>query len=152
MEDPRVRMTPVQMLRALLALLAGLLVLVLVTDGASISAARRARPAARAATEAETAMVARAMTPLLALDAWGVGRGCQIVLGIVPDAQTNGWVAPGRWCADAFDLQVTTGTLARPEEELRAMLTHELGHLRLGHAIDSVTPSPSRRSGAGPDR
>jgi len=80
--------------------------------------------------------VERALVPLLAVLDPPLAPGCPIALGIVPARTINagiGLAQPKAGC-QSLVLVVTEGTLRRLTlDMLRAILAHELGHLRLGH-------------------
>jgi Peptidase family M48 len=117
-----------QLQSALSGCLAALLLVSACTSGA--------RYAARAPTDPETRRVAEALGPLLEeLD--GAIRGdCPIGLLIIQSRAVNAGVRlpqSGQPCPP-FILGVTDGMLQRlPVAMLRAILAHELGHVRLGH-------------------
>jgi Zn-dependent protease with chaperone function len=90
----------------------------------------------RPATAEEARGVQQALVPLLtALDPPMV-VDCPIGLGIVPARAINAGIglAPAKNGCQSLTIVVTEGTLRRLTlDMLRAILAHELGHVRLGH-------------------
>jgi Zn-dependent protease with chaperone function len=102
--------------------------------------------AVRESRSAETGRVGEILDPLLvALDmpslrTIAASRGCKIGFAIVRTSRVNVWSSPGtRAPCLYFSLFLTEGALAAPDDELTAMIAHELGHLMLRH-----TPQPAR--------
>lgn len=92
------------------------------------------RVAPRAATEGDKRSIATALGPLLyASGLWrGPQDGCALSLGILPVRSINLAVGPHATCK--FSLLVTEGALeSLPLHELQAALSHEIGHVELGH-------------------
>jgi Zn-dependent protease with chaperone function len=110
------------------------LLLVVATLSACASAPR-SQPV-RAPTEAELRTVEQALVPLLPLLDPPLKLDCPLGLGVIRSTSINAGVAmarPGSGCP-TFSLLVTDGALQRlPLDMLRAVLAHELGHVRLGH-------------------
>jgi Zn-dependent protease with chaperone function len=90
----------------------------------------------RPATPDETRGVQQALVPLLGALEPPLAVDCPIGLGIVPAREINAGVALAQTKSgcQSLALVVTEGTLRRLTlEMLRAILAHELGHVRLGH-------------------
>jgi Zn-dependent protease with chaperone function len=90
--------------------------------------------APREANDDERFKVSAALAPLLRTSGmWrGPEDGCAVALGVLPRSNINMGVGPHPACR--FSLLVTEGALQRlPPEEMRAALSHELGHVELEH-------------------
>jgi predicted Zn-dependent protease len=97
------------------------------------------RPATgRQASEAELRALALAVSPLLEELNYPIPRqpdDCRVGLVILPSAAINAAAGPGsqKPCT-LFTLGVSDGAVRRlPVDMLRAIIAHELGHVRLGH-------------------
>ena len=90
----------------------------------------------RAPSEAELQTVEQALVPLLPLLDPPLKLDCPLGLGVIRSTSINagvGLARQGSGCP-TFSLLVTDGALQRlPVAMLRAVLAHELGHVRLGH-------------------
>jgi Zn-dependent protease with chaperone function len=110
-----------------------LLVLAVALAGCATTRTEPARPA----TPAEVRAVDQAIRPLAALLDPPLPRDCPIGLVVVPSRTINAGIgsAAGRaGCASPLALVVTEGAFHRLTlDMLRAILAHELGHVRLGH-------------------
>ena len=111
---------------------AGLLLALMLLAGCASTSRMTVRPA----TPEETRGVQQALVPLVgALDP-PLALDCPIGLGIVPARAINAGIglATTKSGCQSLALVVTEGTLRKlPLDMLRAILAHELGHLRLGH-------------------
>ena len=132
LRDGRVTAWPGMSTSSTRSRLGALLVLLTLLSGCASAPATRGR----AATPDETRGVERALVPLLAVLDPPLAPGCPIALGIVPARTINagiGLAQPKAGC-QSLVLLVTEGTLRRLTlDMLRAILAHELGHVRLGH-------------------
>jgi Zn-dependent protease with chaperone function len=92
-------------------------------------------PKTRELTAAERDRASEALEPLLAAaNLWhGPADGCAAVFSAVDGDVVGAAVTPHAPCR--VRLVLTTGTLTRPDHALlRAMLSHEIAHMQLGHA------------------
>lgn len=88
----------------------------------------------RPADEDERDQVGRLLLPLMVLAGIPAEPRCPIGLGVIESQRIGAAVARNVSCPRSFSLLVNEGALQRlPDAELRAMLAHELGHVRLGH-------------------
>jgi len=92
------------------------------------------KPAVREATPEERERIGRLVVPMLITAEIWAGRadGCAAALGILSAPAINLSVGPNTRCK--FSLLITEGALATlSDDELRAGLAHEIGHVQLGH-------------------
>jgi len=90
----------------------------------------------RPGTAEETRGVQQALVPLLGVLDPPLALDCPIGLGIVPAREINAGVAlaKAKSGCQSLALVITEGTFRRLTlDMLRAILAHELGHVRLGH-------------------
>lgn len=88
----------------------------------------------------ELQQVARALDPLLitaglpSIETISTSKHCKIGFAIVETDRVNVWSAPAKASPCLyFSLFLTEGALRAPEDEVMAMIAHELGHVILQH-------------------